>query len=1317
MADDRSAPDARPSAFTRGSREALSDLLTLHQTLAEEGGGVVVLTGPRGVGKGTLLAETRREMSGKGRMVLFGRAEQAATRPYAPFCEPAAQALAQLESRGVAEEFLDRHARALGVLLPGLAPPASGQAKDKTAFFESLRGFFLDLAAYGAVTLLLTDVHHADADTRDLIRFLAAHLFDPDVPGRSSADGFAGVMFLATRDDDEDGGNFVRTILDGSKARRFDVTGLSREDLLAYLQNHPGLDRLLAASRGRPEDVDELFAALPKDTDALLLEKISRLSAAEQDVLRALSVVGRPAPPDLIAAATDRQSGEVAQAMSALVELRLLKRRLQNGELLFSFARPHQEEVIFAHATDDEKKRLHNAIGAALEDRQGTSDDTTLAHHFLRGSDPARGIPYAISACERLVVTFAYGAAADLADHALQFAVDDETRFALLGHVVEARRLRGDLGLALDAAQRLRKVAPNDQGPLVLRRIGELLAARGERKQARVALEDALARLDDGDASTGADVVGEALPERALILATMADVDYGSGNFDDANANCDAALEAAPGAPPAFRLRVFNTVAKILYSRELFEEAEARFLENLRLAERERLEHEAMLARINTGLARYRRGEYEDAREILERALSAARAAGDIYNEAHALLNLGVISQRLSDLARSVKHLKGALALFSRLGIRSEVRRTTWNIANVYTAIGAHDEARVHLDQSRRLAESDDSHRGRAFVQFTEGDLAFDQGQHAGALAAYERSRAIFEELGETSRVIEMTVKIAWAALMLHDVATAESSLTALEDPPSGTLAAARQEAIRGATAALAHEKSGGDQSAALDGLSALTRAIDAFEQHLAQEDAWRALLFLADRYEARGDDRSAHAARERAKGIVEMLATRLPEPLRSSYLNDPVRSTLVGAPVTAPVDDSPIEISQPMRAAPGPTSPPPALPVQPAQRKPEWDQRYPELVGRAPPLLRVFDRLDRVTRSQGATVLIRGESGTGKELVAAAVHRHGDRSDGPFIRVNCAALVETLLLSELFGHEKGSFTGAFARKIGRFELARGGTIFLDEIGDISPKTQVSLLRVLQERSFERVGGTQTITTDAAVICATHRDLERMVAEGTFREDLYYRMRGLVIEVPALRDRPDDIPALATHFLAKARDDLGRAPTSFSAAANAVLQNYSWPGNIRELQNVIRSVALFCEGDVVEPTHLAEFPELFEERKERRPSIPLQAPPAAAPAPPPPMPHRTHTPAPAPAPVAPTSSSDVLRRVENEAKSEGLALGDLKRKLEFEAIANAMRQTSGNITKAAAMLKMKRPRLSQIVNGNPELKAIKEESRAQRHNP
>jgi DNA-binding NtrC family response regulator len=222
----------------------------------------------------------------------------------------------------------------------------------------------------------------------------------------------------------------------------------------------------------------------------------------------------------------------------------------------------------------------------------------------------------------------------------------------------------------------------------------------------------------------------------------------------------------------------------------------------------------------------------------------------------------------------------------------------------------------------------------------------------------------------------------------------------------------------------------------------------------------------------------------------------------------------------------------------------------------------------------------DRVAKTK-ATLLIRGESGSGKEVIAERVHQVSDRRDGPLIRTNCAVLQDSLLSSELFGHERGAFTGAFARKEGRFELADGGTLFLDEIGELPAEVQAKLLRVLESGEFERVGGKETLKVDVRVVCATNRNLEQMIGDGDFREDLFYRLNVLPVTVPPLRERPNDIPLLAMHFLNRFSREYGSPARRFTAAGMANLQSYEWPGNVRELANVVqRSVLLSTSEEV-----------------------------------------------------------------------------------------------------------------------------------------
>jgi DNA-binding NtrC family response regulator len=248
-------------------------------------------------------------------------------------------------------------------------------------------------------------------------------------------------------------------------------------------------------------------------------------------------------------------------------------------------------------------------------------------------------------------------------------------------------------------------------------------------------------------------------------------------------------------------------------------------------------------------------------------------------------------------------------------------------------------------------------------------------------------------------------------------------------------------------------------------------------------------------------------------------------------------------------------------------------------------DTGFESLIGSGPAMREVFETIQKVAETD-LTVLVRGESGTGKELVAQALHDRSPRKNRPFVAVNCAAISRELVESELFGHEKGAFTGADARRAGKFEAAQGGTIFLDEIGDMALETQAKVLRVLQEHAFERVGGNRPIETDARAVAATHRDLESEVKASRFREDLYYRLNVVEIRLPPLRERREDVPALVDRFAEQIAERLGRDKRRMSAGALARLTSHAWPGNVRELRNVIEQAVVLASGDVIEADDL-----------------------------------------------------------------------------------------------------------------------------------
>ncbi|WP_028917073.1 sigma-54-dependent Fis family transcriptional regulator [Pseudoxanthomonas sp. J35] len=300
-------------------------------------------------------------------------------------------------------------------------------------------------------------------------------------------------------------------------------------------------------------------------------------------------------------------------------------------------------------------------------------------------------------------------------------------------------------------------------------------------------------------------------------------------------------------------------------------------------------------------------------------------------------------------------------------------------------------------------------------------------------------------------------------------------------------------------------------------------------------------------------------------------------------------------------------------------------------------------------------------------TVLVLGESGTGKEVAARAIHRQSARRDGPFVAINCGAIPPDLLESELFGHEKGAFTGALSARKGRFEMAEGGTLLLDEIGDMSLPMQVKLLRVLQERSFERVGGNQTIRCDVRVIAATHRDLEQRIAQGQFREDLFYRLNVFPIEMPPLRERREDLPALVDTIAAQLART-GRGEVRFAESALAALAGYPWPGNVRELTNLVERLAVLHPGGLV---RLEDLPARYREHLPATAGAPAAAPAAAAP-----------VRAPAPQPATTTSLPE-----------DGLDLREHMAQIELKLIRQALERTQGVVAHAAQLLGLRRTTL------------------------
>jgi transcriptional regulator with GAF, ATPase, and Fis domain len=823
-------------------------------------------------------------------------------------------------------------------------------------------------------------------------------------------------------------------------------------------------------------------------------------------------------------------------------------------------------------------------------------------------------------------------------------------------------------------------VGSDDARVLLLK--GRAATALGDMVVARVALERALRLLEAGDATPESRELG------ALATIELAEVSYLTGDVEGARRAAEEGI--ARTADPCTVLKGRNVLGKLLLAQSRWADADRHFAEDEMLAAQAGDATGELRARLNRGIALLSQGLADDARAMFLSVLTEGERRNEPRACAYALSNLGHLAAQRHEYGASLEHWERAIKLNHAMRDRPATARVLVNLAGIRFLVGSFDHAEHALSFARRVLGAAVSSSRAAQLDLVSAHVALARGRTLDARrdveAAIAKGRNDKALLGDAYRLGVRT------ALEDGDLVRAREGLARAREEATTDVGRAENALLHALCA-----RAAGEESLALAGEAlALVRA--AGEESLLRE----AHVLLAELRRVSGELESARAHVAQAVALSERVASRIPAELRAAYRAKPevvrlerLRTELEATRATAP---SGLDLEASV-----------AREVSRGARGPIGSAEARTIVGDDPAIRGLLAAIRKVARAT-STVLIRGESGTGKELVAEAIHRASERSAGPLVRVNCAALVETLLLSELFGHEKGSFTGAFARRRGRFEMAEGGTLFLDEIGDISPRTQVALLRVLQERTFERVGGTTAIHADVRVVCATHRDLRAMVDRGEFREDLYYRLRGITLEVPALRARLGDLASISAHLLERIAAERGDARRTLGPDAVELLMRHRWPGNVRELENALRVASLFAESSIIRADDLTS--NVDDLRYLASPSRPTLASAAGAGA-------GTEDP-----PVAtPASESDAtlcdvdsgdpegaesdapLPQIEANATSVAYAqvrqgsvsLSDMKRQIERDCIARALAETKGNITRAAALLGMKRPRLSQLV--------------------
>lgn len=1237
-------------------------------------GRAVLITGPTGVGKGRLVSELRRDLRTAGRPCVTARCVLDDDRPHGPLADLLGSAARMLAELGIP------HPHTLQAMERMAGYGQTGELARGRGFRSTIRQALIEVSRLGAPVLALHELHLARPGFRRLIGDLLENLLtDPAfewAPEAETAEPPFRGLLVFTFCDGPEMAPLVNAARASESIRHLEVPPLDAAGVRSWLDTPAVVQRLLAASGGMPAALDLLLDALPRDVEAAWARRLADLPAPARPLLEALAVRGGSCTLDELADLVDIPHAPWAE-LTPLVETGLLLRSLERGLVRFRFCTPEARERFLTTVAPARRRALHLRIAERLALTARNSAAESIARHYVAGGAQAKAVPFAVAAVDRLQSACAFERAAALLAGVVDGCASQDAA-PLLDRLAELHLEAGAVDDARTALAQLAANGPEQESAQVALRLAELNARAGDQAEAARVAHQALKDAPESN--------------RLPLTAVAAEAAYQLGDLTQARRLCEALPSDELDGVDASALSLRNTLGKVHLASESLDEAQALFTRNLEVARAQADAVQQARAQTNLGVVSLQRGDQEAALRLFAQTHELAAAHGDVRHLALSVENLGVLYHRRKAFSRALQYYHQSTVAFRQLGHRRQLATTALNLADLYLTLGDAPRARRLAHIAGELIDRGGYRHLIAQKRMLDGDHARLVGELDAAATHYGAARTLLESGGSNQRLGSVLWAQAELALRQGQVDTAEATLAEAQAVP-GSQSDAFAARLRMTQAGVA---------AANDQLDAALVALEAAEGLAADdhETRWQVQARLADVHWQRADRPATLQSLAAAVETIESVAATLPSALRTTYLDAAPRRAVREALRRVRAG-----VAQPgvLTANPEPT----ALRRQRGRYQPVWAERYPKIIGCSAALHSVFNALDRVSGSD-SMVLIRGESGTGKELVASALHTHSRRSSGPFVKVNCAAFVETLLLSELFGHEKGAFTGAVSSKRGRFELAHGGTLFLDEIGDISPNTQVALLRVLQEGTFERVGGQQTLKTDVRVICATHRDLESMVQAGSFRADLYYRLRGVIIEVPPLRDRPEDLLALVRHFLSRRSQ---RRPLTVDRAAMASLLQHDWPGNVRELENVIRSVALFADGNRIGLHELAELGDIFrppdDAALERLARLEAQA--DAEPV------LTAATQAPAVVPTPPDDgSADAEDAVFDEVwlqrmlKEEG-SLSDLKKRIEFEAIARALTASGGNITQAAAKLGMKRPRLSQIIHGNPALGEIKRE--------
>lgn len=1122
----------------------------------------------------------------------------------------------------------------------GQHPPHSRLGR--LALLQSIKRAISVRAAREETLFLLTDVHRADVDTLDCLRSLLDDFARPAFVAPDDAPPFRGLLLLTGSTVDGSCGHAAQVgpgwvtapwavgLMRHEALDVYRLGGLGLQALARLLGPGPLFEHLQRVSRGNLCQLERFLGALPDDLGRLLAMRWDDLAPAERDTLAAAAVLDGHASSHLLSVVTGLSSGALASTVARLSRMCLLHVEPEQVTLGPVFDAAWLRERLGPVAWAELHRRAARFLAMATGGRDKASCDEEQVRHWLAAGAPRQAIGPAMAAARILLAQLS-----PLRARAVVEAVVE--RLPSGGAPTELTELLACIyeGFGENApALALRERLLTGDSASDLLQLAHIARLANRMQDTALAAERLGAALAAARANKRPDIEQLLLVERAESL-------FRSGDFDGAANLASSVVSDSETSVTDALGNAACLLGKIALVRCEWQEAERQFRWILdRSADAGLPLSLAARARHNLGLIALRRGQPDEACRCLEAAKALCDAANEPLGAAKALENLGAAHEARQEYDLAIRYIGLAADAYDRLGFRADLAHALGGLADLYLTAGDAWTAGRFLRRAGDVASAEGLAHCAAFLALKNGEAALAVGEYIQAQSQLTKARERFHEEGALTDEALALLGLLHLAEARGDRGQTVVLGTAIRRLPADRIGHIKAVALLVEARLAAAD---GDLAGLAAALDEALPVLETGTEPLHAAEASRLRAWWADQL-GRPESRIWH---ERARRVVHQMAQGFGESLRERFLQRvAVRRILDAADLG---DVSRLAATQSSGTAAC------GADELEATAADEWATQD-GILGTSPAWLQALRMAARIAACD-QPVLILGETGCGKELVARAIYRRGGRNGRPFVKLNAAVFSDELLSSELFGHEKGAFTGALARRLGQFELANGGTLFLDEIGDISPRMQVSLLRVLQEREFYRVGGSEPVQVDVRVIFATNRDLEHDVSTGRFRMDLYYRIQGLTVRLPALRERRGDIRLLASHFLAKLAAKNGRK-VRFRDQALARLETTDWPGNIRQLESCVQSAFYLTQAETIGVDDL----------------LALGILPRSG--------GRTAT---------PSGTGDDVKI------PQGFSLVEARREFEIRHINAALALSKGNISAAARLLDLRRARLSQKI--------------------